>query len=185
MFKNYYKVALRSILNKKVFSFINISGLALGMAACLSIFYYVSYEFSYEEFFPESEKIYRAYFEREQSTGTKVYYYPGTALQPMLIEQPIVTDAFRLVNIDYQNNSLVYSKNGNSKTFEQSGVYYADANVEATLGLNMISGSFAKMNEPMKIYLKQPHHIDPEKKSEKVVCTELSHEQTDTEKSEI
>lgn len=178
MFKNYYKVAIRSILGKKMFSFINISGLALGMAACLSIFYYVSYEFSYEEFFPESEQIYRAYFEREQSTGTTVYFYPGTALQPMLIEQPVVTDAFRLVNIDYQNNSLVYEGSGNPKTFEQSGVFYCDASLEKTLGVNMISGSFAKMNEPMKIVL-------PESLVSKFVSPELAIGETITLKNNI
>ncbi|MEM7108382.1 MAG: ABC transporter permease [Bacteroidota bacterium] len=153
MFKNYYKIALRSILKKKMFSFLNISGLALGMAACLSIFYYVSYEFSYEEFFTDSEDIYRVYFEREQETGTTIYFYPGTALQPMLMQQPVVDNAFRLVNIDYQNNSLVYQKNGNVDTFEETGVYYCDSNIESTLGLSMVSGSFSKMNEPMKVVL--------------------------------
>ncbi len=178
MFKNYYKVALRSLLNKKMFSLINISGLALGMAACLSIFYYVSFEFSYEEFFPESEKIYRVYFEREQEAGTTVYFYPGTALQPMLIDQPIVTDAFRLVNKDYQNNSLVYKKNGNVKTFEQSGVFYCDSNIASTLGLEMVAGSFAKMDEPMKIVL-------PERLVSKFISPDLAIGETVTLRNNI
>lgn len=153
MFKNYYKVALRSILSKKMFSLINVSGLALGMAACLSIFYYVSYEFSYEKFFPGSEKIYRTHFERTQGGKITVYYYPGTALRTKLINEPYVEEAFRLVNIDYQNNSLVYKRGSNAKTLEQSGVYYADGSVGNTLGLELVAGSFAQMNEPMKMVL--------------------------------
>ena len=153
MFKNYYKVAFRNILSKKMFSLINISGLALGMAACLGIFYYVSYEFSYEEFFEDSEHIYRVYFERDRESGTTVSFYPGTALQPALKQLPVVEDAFRLRNIDYQNNSLVYAPEGNIKILEQSGVYYADQDIQTTLSLELVAGSFDKMDEPMKMVL--------------------------------
>ena len=46
MFKNYLKIALRNIRKHKVYSFINIAGLAIGIAACLLLFLWVQDELS-------------------------------------------------------------------------------------------------------------------------------------------
>ena len=59
MIRNYIKIALRSLLKNKVFSVLNITGLAIGMAACLLIFQYVSWEVSYDKFHSDHENIYR------------------------------------------------------------------------------------------------------------------------------
>lgn len=50
MLKNYLKIAFRNLWRQKAFSFINIMGLAVGMAACFLIFLYVSFELSYDSF---------------------------------------------------------------------------------------------------------------------------------------
>ena len=62
MFKNYIKIALRNIMRHKGFSFINILGLAIGMAVCILIMQYVSYENSYDKFHNNYENIYRVQF---------------------------------------------------------------------------------------------------------------------------
>ena len=59
MLKNYIKIAIRNLLKNKVFSLINILGLAIGMAACLLILQYVRFELSYDEFHPEAEQLFR------------------------------------------------------------------------------------------------------------------------------
>ena len=59
MFKNYLKTAWRNLLKHKVFSFINIMGLTVGMAACFLIFLYVSFELSYDSFHSKADRIYR------------------------------------------------------------------------------------------------------------------------------
>jgi putative ABC transport system permease protein len=50
MFKVYFKTAFRNLVKHKAFSIINISGLALGIAACLLILQYVWFEWSYDNF---------------------------------------------------------------------------------------------------------------------------------------
>jgi putative ABC transport system permease protein len=50
MLKNYFLIAFRNLSKNKAFSFINIFGLAIGMAACLLILQYVSFELSYDNF---------------------------------------------------------------------------------------------------------------------------------------
>ena len=59
MFKNYIKIAFRSLLKNRVFSFINITGLALGISASLLIMQYVNYELSYENFNENADQVYR------------------------------------------------------------------------------------------------------------------------------
>ncbi|WP_192348971.1 ABC transporter permease [Algoriphagus sp. Y33] len=59
MFKTYLKIAWRSLKKNKLVSFINILGLALGIATCLVISLYVIEEFSYDRFFKDSDRIFR------------------------------------------------------------------------------------------------------------------------------
>lgn len=59
MFKNYFTIAFRKFRRNKFFSFINISGLAIGISASLIIYLIVQHEFSYEKFQKDGERIYR------------------------------------------------------------------------------------------------------------------------------
>jgi len=60
MLKNYLKIALRNFLKHKGFSFINIFGLAVGIACCLLILLFVVDELSYDKYHEKADRIYRA-----------------------------------------------------------------------------------------------------------------------------
>ncbi len=64
MIKNYFKIAWRNIARHKGYSAINIFGFAIGIAACLLILQYVSFELSYENFHVNKERIYRVQQDR-------------------------------------------------------------------------------------------------------------------------
>src|SRR5436190_16305305 len=59
MFKNYLVVASRNFWRNKIFSLINIAGLSIGISASLVIYLIVHYEFSYEKFQKDGNRIYR------------------------------------------------------------------------------------------------------------------------------
>jgi putative ABC transport system permease protein len=59
MFKNYFKVAWRNLVKNRVFSIINITGLATGLACFILISLYVLDELSYDKFYKNAERIYR------------------------------------------------------------------------------------------------------------------------------
>ena len=59
MLNNYFKVAYRNLVNHKMYSIINISGLAMGMACCILILLYVQNEFNYDTYHEKSDRIYR------------------------------------------------------------------------------------------------------------------------------
>ncbi len=59
MYSNYFKVYLRNVLKNKTFSFINFSGLMVGMVSVLLIGIYLQHEYSYDRFHDSAEDIYR------------------------------------------------------------------------------------------------------------------------------
>ncbi|MCF8226438.1 MAG: ABC transporter permease [Bacteroidales bacterium] len=63
MWKNFFYVALRNIAKNRVFSFINIAGLAIGLASAIIIILFITKELSFDRFHEKSDRIYRAYLD--------------------------------------------------------------------------------------------------------------------------
>ena len=59
MFKNYFKTAWRNLMKNKVFSFINILGLTIGITVCMMIYLFIMNEFSFDNFHKNGDHIYR------------------------------------------------------------------------------------------------------------------------------
>lgn len=79
MFRNYFKIAWRSLVKNKSYSFINISGLAVGIAAALLISVVVSYELNYDTFQKNYNNIYRIVTNTKHVDGSESYN-PGIQL---------------------------------------------------------------------------------------------------------
>ena len=58
MLRNYFKIAWRNIVKTKGYSALNISGLAAGMAVALLIGLWVNYQYSYDKFLPDNDRLY-------------------------------------------------------------------------------------------------------------------------------
>ena len=80
MIKNYIKIALRNIIKNKVYSFVNISGLAIGLVSCLIIFLAIANELSFDKFYNNYENIYRVVTLSKQNGETE---YDGYSPYPM------------------------------------------------------------------------------------------------------
>src|SRR3569833_3436323 len=59
MIKNYFKIAFRSFKKHKLFTFINVIGLSIGISAAEVIFLIVNYDFTFDKFHKDSDRIYR------------------------------------------------------------------------------------------------------------------------------
>ena len=73
MLKNYFKIAWRNIYRHKIFTAINVLGLALGICACIAIYLVTSFEFSFDKFHPDKDRIYRIVGEAQRSDGEKEF----------------------------------------------------------------------------------------------------------------
>ena len=98
MFKNYLKIAFRNLVRYKGFSFINIIGLSIGMAACLIILLFIQKELSYEKMHSDAEQICRVLtIDKALGTNDQRVGITMPPLGPVLPEAfPEVKDALRL-----------------------------------------------------------------------------------------
>ncbi len=97
MFKNYFKTAWRNLWRNKSFSLINLSGLAIGMAAAILIFLWIQNEMSYDRWYKKAGRIYQV-FNRETTNG-KASAWGSTPdpLAPILkADYPDIEDAVRV-----------------------------------------------------------------------------------------
>jgi putative ABC transport system permease protein len=88
MLKNYFKITFRTLLRNKTFSFLNIFGLAIGLAACLLIFEYIKEEVSYDRFNKKADYVYRVDRENMNSSGSSqgVAAHTEHGLGPVLVK---------------------------------------------------------------------------------------------------
>lgn len=78
MFKNYFKIALRNLAKNKIYSFINIAGLSIGLACAMLIILYVKDEVSYDRFHKSVTNIYRIVNQGLDKNGVKGRKDPNT-----------------------------------------------------------------------------------------------------------
>ena len=118
MFKNYFKIALRNLWRNSGFSFINIFGLATGIACSLLIFLFVKDELSYDRFHKDSDNIYRIVKDFVNDDGSKIpdATTPAALAPAMQREMPEVASITR-IHPNWGRSYLI--KYGNKKITEE------------------------------------------------------------------
>jgi putative ABC transport system permease protein len=86
MLRNYFKITLRNLVRNKVYSFINIAGLAVGMTCFILIALFIQYEMSYDTQHEKAKQIYRV-AQRQKGNefrGTDLFAKTPAAMAPTL-----------------------------------------------------------------------------------------------------
>src|SRR6267142_1183061 len=138
MLTNYFKIAIRNLMKNKLFSFINISGMAIGLASCILIALFVRDELLFDRFHPEGDRTYRVYNISDQSDGTSRYLpivpYPFASY--MQKDFPEIESTLRMMDL---YGELLFEAKG-KKMMEPNGLY-AEPSVFDMLTLNVVSGN--------------------------------------------
>ncbi len=135
MIQNYLKIAIRNLLRNKVFSAINIVGLALGIATCLVIMLFVYDELSYDRFNEKADRIFRVVFKASINDGkiNEANVMPPTA-QVLKNDYPEVLAATRLRTSG--SPEIVYQ----NKKFKEHSFASVDANFFDVFTLPLLKG---------------------------------------------
>lgn len=141
MFRNYLKVAVRSLLKRKVFTLINILGLAMGMAVCLLIVLFIRSELGYDNFHQQGDRIYRVVLDRKYPEHISSYAIIPASFGPaMQREFPEVEVATGLQ--DFAGVAGFSVKVGD-KIFEEKHAWTADSNFFRVFTVDMLQGDTA------------------------------------------
>src|SRR5580698_10087819 len=147
MIKNYIKTALRNLLKNKGFTAINVLGLALGLATCLLIVFYVFDELSYDRYNTKADRIFRINDEIKFGGVENPYaLVPPAAAAALKADFPEVEQVAR-----FRNNGGNKVKKGN-QNIQEDKMVYADNSIFEVFTLPMISGNPANA-------LKDPHTV--------------------------
>ena len=138
MLQNYFKLAFRNIWRNKVFSFINIGGLSLGLACCMLIFLYIKDEISYDRFHEKKDRIYRVTATISNEGDVRKIGSTNMVVGPAFkAEIPEIESFVRL----QENYYIVRQKEA---TFNQE-VVFADENFFTVFSLPLLAGDPKKV----------------------------------------
>src|ERR1700754_928674 len=147
MFRNYIKIALRNLRRNKLFSAINIFGLALGLATCLVILLFVQHELSYDRYNEKADQIVRVVIKGVMQGGElKEGNVMPPIAQTMKKDFPEVLDATRLRNMGRPRVSY------GDKMFREDQIAFVDSNFFQVFTLPLLKGN-------AKTVLNQPNSV--------------------------
>lgn len=137
MLKNYIKIALRNLLRNKLYSILNIIGLAIGIACCILILLYVQDELSFDRFHEKADRIYRVstYF----ALKDRIMNFATTAhVQGSMFKEgyPEVEDYVRFN--DYGSRRVIRYKD---KTFTEEKFIWVDNSIFDVFSFKLIKGN--------------------------------------------
>lgn len=155
MFRNYLKTAWRSIVRNKAFSVINITGLAIGIAASLILLIVVQYELSYDTFQKNYKNIYRVVTQDKFSDGfTYNSGIPVPALDALRAEFSNIQ--FAAVNqVGVQVTVPSAGNQAGNKFIEDYGIYFCEPQFFHVFNYNWLAGDSSVLNEPNSVVLSQ------------------------------
>jgi ABC-type antimicrobial peptide transport system, permease component len=134
MIRNYFKIAWRGLMRNKVFSLINILGLAIGMTASFLIYQYVHTEFSYDGFHKNGKRIYRLATDIKLPAETIHEGASSSAMAFHLAQDfPQVEQFVRLSQIS------LLARIGDRK-FQEPNTFFADSSLFAVFDFPLING---------------------------------------------
>ena len=143
MWRNYLTVGLRSLAKNKTYAFINIFGLAIGMAACLMILLFVRYEMSYDTWLPDTQNVYQLqswYKSHETGEEDKLQMTPFIAGEALKKDFPQVESKVYAFGAE-----PVFMKNGQPQTIEN--FLYSDGDFLKVLPLPLIRGDAGALSQ--------------------------------------
>jgi len=149
MWRNYLTVGVRALAKNRTYAFINIVGLAIGMAACLMILLFVRYEMSYDRWIPGSQDVYQVqswYHDRQTGRDDKLQMTPYAA------EGALRKDFPQIEALVYGSpTEPVFMKNGEATTIRD--FLFVDGDFFQVMPLPLMSGGKGALSTPNSVVL--------------------------------
>ena len=158
MIRNYFLIALRNFKNNKLFSFINIFGLAVGLTCCLLIALYIHHELSYDKYHVNINNLYQLGTVFNKETGDDFSTTNSSPIAPALKREfPEVRQFTRLMQL-FQDDKTLFRIDDEThrKSIYEAGGYMADSTFFQLFTYDFIEGKAGTaLMEPNSIVLNE------------------------------
>lgn len=154
MLGNYLRIAIRHLLKRKGYTFINIVGLGLGIACCLLTALYVLHEVSYDKFFDKKDRIYRVMQTSVSSSKTV-----ASATTPFKVGPSLKSEYDRFVEasvrfFNMQEDKLTLNNEEADIAYREQHFYFTDPSVFEVMELELIRGNSREaLAKPLSLVL--------------------------------
>lgn len=148
MIKNYLLITWRSMMKNKLFIFINIFGLAIGIACCIVAYFNLEYDLTFDDYHPNKENIYRVSSVREFEGRERLYGFAPEPL-PVIIRQNM-PDVEKVVRL---NGSWASFRVGDNHF--PGELAYADPELFDVFKFEFIAGNPADLKDKSKVFLSE------------------------------
>jgi putative ABC transport system permease protein len=155
MVRNYLIIAWRNLVRYKVYSAINIAGLAIGLAACMLIVLYVGHESSYDSFHKNADRIFWIQTKLKLGKDSVFMPYLNYSAAPMAIQrEPSVKSFLRLRN--GEKNTIISNPANLSLKFAENNFLFADSNFFNFFSFKLLAGNKEQaLINPFSVVLSQ------------------------------
>ncbi len=152
MIQNYLKIALRNLQKNRLYTFLNISGLALGLACCFLVILFIRHERSYDDFQVHQKTAYRVNYHPRFANPDLLLTRNPAPMAPLLAAQiPEIQVAARLYP-----RSVSLREPGSNQQFEMADAHFADPGILQILSFQFLEGDAnSALNEPFSIVLNE------------------------------
>lgn len=148
MFIYYVKNALRNIIRLRLYSFINIVGLAIGLSATIGLGSYVYFQLSFDHYHSDSERIYRINYTNEKQ-GASYAKVPAPLADFLKGNYPQIEEITRIVPTEEM--LVTHQEN----MFYENRILFADPSISKILNLPLAIGTLADLESPNSIYIRK------------------------------
>lgn len=142
MWNNIFKIVFRNIARYKLFSFINIVGLSLGLTVFIIVYLYVKFEFSYDTFHENYENIYRLEVYKDNGNNSRLTRWTPYFLTDELVQN--YPEVISRTRFGYFGDKLL-SNESKSIQFNEDYGFYADNETFKIFTYNIIEGEKVNM----------------------------------------
>ena len=154
MIRNYFKIAWRNIRANKLFTALNIAGLAIGICVCIILFSFVNTELSFDKMYSNSDTIYRVNMETSEEYDYKTWATMPNAVGPALLQDiPQIKKMTRFIKDDFGTTA---SLNIGDKNYTENNLYLADSTIFKMFDFEFLQGNMeTAFSKPKSVVLSQ------------------------------
>ena len=153
MLFNYIKIAWRNLVKQKLFSLINITGLAIGLAVCMMIMLYISHEMSYDRFHTNGERIFKPQAQIKVGGNTMNIDNMSYAAGPLIKQRQPTVEAY-MRTLAYFKPVVASTSTAPGDKFSEKNLLFADPGFFNFFTFKLIAGSAGDvLTKPFSVVL--------------------------------